>query len=155
MHGPYTPNSNFGLQRVLVSTFLRGCFVEYKDHILTEAIRLVFVEYRRKCGLTQNRLSILTNLTRQFISQVEQGKKTPSVNSLSAIASAYNKSLSELFFEIDRFYPIIENNGPLFQIPPNIVAETSEKLNEYINNAKKHKDSSSSKAPPTQGNPRQ
>ena len=116
-------------------------FVEYKDHILTEAIRLVFAEYRRKCGLTQNKLSLLSNTTRQFISQVELGKKIPSINTLSAWANVYNKSLSELFFEIDRFYPLIESNGNLFQIPPDLVAETREKMNEYINNVKKQADS--------------
>ena len=82
-------------------------FVEYKDHILSEAIRLVFVESRRQRGLTQTGLSIRSNITRQFISQVEVGKRLPSINTICALANAYNKSLSQLFYEVDRFYPLI------------------------------------------------
>ena len=115
--------------------------MEYKDHILSEAIRLVFVESRRQQGLTQIGLSIRSNITRQFISQVEVGKRLPSINTICALANAYNKTLSQLFHEVDRFYPLIENKKQLFRIPPNIAAETRRKLSEYINNAKKQADS--------------
>ena len=115
--------------------------MEYKDHILSEAIRLVFVESRRQRGLTQTGLSIRSNITRQFISQVEVGKRLPSINTICALANAYNKSLSQLFHEVDRFYPLIENNKQVFEIPPDIAAETRQKLNEYINNVKKQADS--------------
>ena len=121
--------------------------MEYKDHILSEAIRLVFVESRRQRGLTQNGLSIRSNITRQFISQVEVGKRLPSINTICALANAYNKTLSQLFHEVDRFYPLIENKKRPFKIPPDIAAETSQKLNEYINNAKKQADSATVNTP--------
>ena len=113
--------------------------MEYKDHILSEAIRLVFVESRRQRGLTQNGLSIRSNITRQFISQVEVGKRLPSINTICALANAYNKSLSQLFYEVDRFYPLIENKKRLFKIPSSIAAETRQNMTDYINNAKKQK----------------
>ena len=129
--------------------------MEYKDHILSEAIRLVFVESRRQRGLTQTGLSIRSNITRQFISQVEVGKRLPSINTICALANAYNKSLSQLFYEVDRFYPLIESKKHLFKIPPNIAAETRQKLTDYINNAKKQKKSDPPKTPPTQNKPGQ
>ena len=113
--------------------------MEYKDHILSEAIRLVFLESRRQRGLTQNGLSIRSNITRQFISQVEAGKRLPSINTLSALAKAYNKSLSDFFHEVDRFYSIVENNKLPFEIEASIAAETRQKMTTYINNAKKQK----------------
>ncbi|WP_405338752.1 helix-turn-helix domain-containing protein [Fibrobacter sp.] len=123
--------------------------MEYKDHILSEAIRLVFLESRRQRGLTQNGLSLRSNITRQFISQVEVGKRLPSINTICALANAYNKSLSQLFYEVDRFYPLIEKKRRPFKIPANIAAETRQKLIEYINNAQKQQDSASTKPPPS------
>ena len=119
--------------------FSEVLFVEYKDHILNEAIRQAFLECRRKRSLTQNRLSILSNITRQFISQVEAGKRLPSIITLSALAKAYNKSLSDFFREVDRFYRIVENNKLPFEIETDIAAETRQKMATYINNAKKQK----------------
>ena len=113
--------------------------MEYKDLILNEAIRQVFLESRRKRNLTQNGLSILSNITRQFISQVEAGKRLPSIITLSALVKAYNKSLSDFFHEVDRFYRIVESNKPPFEIETNIAAETRQKMTVYINNAKKQK----------------
>ena len=130
-------------------------FVEYKDHILSEAIRLVFLESRRQQGLTQIGLSIRSNITRQFISQVEVGKRLPSINTICALANAYNKTLSQLFHEVDRFYPLIENQKIPFKVPPSIAAETRLKLTEYINNAQKQQDSASTKPPPSRNCPGQ
>ncbi|MBR5411440.1 MAG: helix-turn-helix domain-containing protein [Fibrobacter sp.] len=123
--------------------------MEYKDHILSEAIRLVFLESRRQQGLTQIGLSLRSNITRQFISQVEVGKRLPSINTLCALANAYHKTLSQLFYEVDRFYPLVENKNYPFNIPPNIAAETRDKLIEYINNAQKQQDSTSTEPPPS------
>ncbi|MBO7512268.1 MAG: helix-turn-helix transcriptional regulator [Fibrobacter sp.] len=111
--------------------------MEYKDHILSEVIRQVFLECRRQRGLTQTGLSLESNITRQFISQFEVGKRLPSITTLSALAKAYDKSLSEMFREVDRLYPLIENTSPIFDISPTIAAETQQRMAEYINNAKK------------------
>ena len=111
--------------------------MEYKDHILSEVIRQVFLEYRRQRGLTQTGLSLESNITRQFISQFEVGKRLPSITTLSALAKAYDKSLSEMFREVDRLYPLIENTSPIFDISPTIAAETQQRMTEYINNARK------------------
>ena len=131
--------------------FFKGVFfVEYEDHILNEAIRQVFLDCRRESGLTQNGASIQSNITRQFISQVEVGKRIPSITTLSALAKVYNKSLSELFKEVDRLYPLVANTTPIIEISTDIAAETKRRMSEYIETAKKSRDSEppeTSKAP--------
>lgn len=115
--------------------------MEYEDHILNEAIRQVFLDCRRESGLTQNTASLQSNITRQFISQVEVGKRMPSITTLSALAKVYNKSLSELFKEVDRLYPLVANTAPIFEISADIAAETKRRMSKYIETVKKNKDS--------------
>ena len=111
--------------------------MEYKDHILQEVIRQVFLSSRRNRGLTQSGLSTISNITRQFISQVEGGKRLPSINTLSTIVNAYNRSLSEFFQEVDRLYPLFES-GRFFIHPPNtFVADKPNEPGDYIRNIKK------------------
>ena len=114
--------------------------MEYEDHILNEAIRQVFLDCRRESGLTQNVVSLQTTITRQFISQVEVGKRVPSITTLSALAKVYKKSLSELFKEVDRLYPHVANTTPIFEISPDIAAETKKRMSDYIETVKKSKD---------------
>ena len=78
--------------------------MEYKEHILRQVIRHIFLSRRQRKGLTQNNLSEISNITRQFISQVESGKRQPSVFTLSNLAYAYGLTLSQLFQEIDTLY---------------------------------------------------
>lgn len=51
---------------------------------------------RNKCGISQFGLSDLTNLTPQYLSQVETGKKKASLLSLVKISTALNVSIDEL-----------------------------------------------------------
>ncbi|WP_163102283.1 helix-turn-helix domain-containing protein [Peribacillus alkalitolerans] len=43
-------------------------------------------EKRKELGITQNQLSHVTELSRNYISDIENGRYTPSVDSLSKIA---------------------------------------------------------------------
>ncbi|MCF0225704.1 MAG: helix-turn-helix transcriptional regulator [Fibrobacter sp.] len=78
--------------------------MDYKEHILHSVIRQVLLTNRHKKGLSQTALSMITNTTRQFISQIEVGKRQPSLTSLSNFAAAIDKTLTELFQEIDELY---------------------------------------------------
>ena len=111
--------------------------MEYKNHILQEVIRQVFLLSRRNRGLTQNDLSIISNITRQFISQVEGGKRLPSINTLSTLANAYKQSLSDFFHEVDRLYPLIESGQFIICSPRTFAAESRAKSTDYICNLKK------------------
>lgn len=76
----------------------------YDEKILTNVIRNTFLAKRHKLGLTQLGLSLESSITRQFISQVESGKRSPSIYTMSALAAASNQTLAELFKEIDALY---------------------------------------------------
>ncbi|SHL27843.1 helix-turn-helix domain-containing protein [Fibrobacter sp. UWEL] len=85
----------------------------YKEHVLKKVMRHIFLSRRQDKGLTQNGLSEISNITRQFISQVESGKRQPSVQTLCNLATAYGLSISELFLEIDTLYSQFdEGPGP-------------------------------------------
>jgi transcriptional regulator with XRE-family HTH domain len=111
--------------------------MEYNNLTLQEAVRLVFLASRYKRGLTQNGLSIISNITRQFISQIEIGKRQPSIFTLCALANAYNVPLSEFFAEVDKLYPLLANEN--FQPTSDTLhaSESNKIATAYIKNAKK------------------
>ena len=111
--------------------------MEYNNLTLQEAVRLVFLASRYEHGLTQSGLSIVSNITRQFISQIEIGKRQPSILTLCALANAYNRPLSAFFAEVDRLYPLLANEN--FDITKDIIqaAESNKIATAYIKNAKR------------------
>lgn len=78
--------------------------MEYKEQVLRKVFQHIFLARRHDKGLTQNGLSEISNITRQFISQVESGKRQPSVMTLCNLATATGVSISQLFEEIDKLY---------------------------------------------------
>ncbi|MDB6066994.1 MAG: Regulatory protein C [Pedosphaera sp.] len=64
--------------------------------ILGEAIR----KYRKKAGLSQEKLAEKADLSSVFISQVERGEDTISMDSLMRIVHALNCRLRDLVREI-------------------------------------------------------
>ncbi len=48
-------------------------------------------------GLSQEDLAKLANVDRSYISQIESGKKTPSISVLERIAGALNCNLKDFF----------------------------------------------------------
>ncbi|WP_298769822.1 helix-turn-helix transcriptional regulator [uncultured Fibrobacter sp.] len=86
----------------------KGNKMVYKQKILQEVIRFLFLSNRHSRGITQTKLSMETSITRQFISQVEGGKRQPSILTLSTILGAYDLTLSEFFKEVDRLYRLFE-----------------------------------------------
>ena len=111
--------------------------MEYNNRTIQEAVRLVFLASRHRRGLTQNSLSIISNITRQFISQVEGGKRQPSILTLCALANAYNQTLTAFFKEVDRFYHLLENGE--FEFTRDILqaAESDKNANAYLEKAKR------------------
>jgi len=76
----------------------------YNQCILTKVIQQIFLSKRYKTGMTQTTLAAKSKITRQFISQVESGKRNPSVFTISVLASACKSNLAELFQEVDQLY---------------------------------------------------
>ena len=61
-------------------------------------------------NLTQNAMSVLSGLDRGFISDIENGKKTPSLETIDRIAKALDVSISDLF-QFDLREPTQSYNG--------------------------------------------
>jgi len=57
---------------------------------LNTAFADVLREFRKKSGLSQERLALDANLDRTFISMLERGIRQPSMKSLFAIAAVLN-----------------------------------------------------------------
>lgn len=78
--------------------------MNYETILLHEAIRLLLISIRQQRSHTQRSLSIESGISRQFISQMECGKKQPSLDTLSQLAIALQTSMSSLMEELDRIY---------------------------------------------------
>lgn len=52
---------------------------------------------RKKCGITQEKLSELTGLSTTFIGLIETGKRKPRLETLRKIASALKVNIKDLF----------------------------------------------------------
>jgi transcriptional regulator with XRE-family HTH domain len=71
-------------------------FIPKHRQILGETIR----KHRKQSGLSQEKLAEKADLSTVFISEVETGKKTISVDALLRIAKALRVCLRDLFDEL-------------------------------------------------------
>ncbi len=78
--------------------------MNYETLLLHEAIRLLLISVRQQRRHTQRSLSIESGISRQFISQMECGKRIPSIDTLCQLAIALKTSISSLSVELDRIY---------------------------------------------------
>jgi transcriptional regulator with XRE-family HTH domain len=56
----------------------------------------IIKQKRNEAGMTQDQLSSATNLSRNYISDIENGRYTPSLNALSKIAICLDLDLNVL-----------------------------------------------------------
>lgn len=78
--------------------------MNYETILLHEAIRLLLISVRQQRRYTQRSLSIESGISRQYISQMECGKRIPSIDTLSQLAITLKTSISSLMVELDRIY---------------------------------------------------
>jgi transcriptional regulator with XRE-family HTH domain len=57
-------------------------------------------EYREKSGMTQEQLSETVGISQNFLSQMETGRRNPSIGTLNKIAAAVNMPIHS-FFKFD------------------------------------------------------
>lgn len=57
-------------------------------------------ELRNERHLTQDKLSEICNISSDYLSEIERGKKVPSLKRLILIINAFDISLSEFFKDI-------------------------------------------------------
>ena len=58
--------------------------------------------YRNKLGLTQDKLSEISGISTDYLSEIERGKKTPSFKRMELIAQALNIEIYKLFMPLDK-----------------------------------------------------
>jgi len=63
---------------------------------LNEAFGKALQKLRRKRGWTQEYLSFESNLTRNYISLLERGARSPTLNTLASLSEALNVGVDEL-----------------------------------------------------------
>lgn len=68
---------------------------------LNEAVALVLRQLRLERNLSQEKLAELIDSHQVYISEIEQGKKLPSLTVLDNIAKAFNLPLSQLVYQIE------------------------------------------------------
>ena len=56
--------------------------------------------YRNEQGLTQEKLSELTGISTDYLSEIERGKKTPSFKRMELLAKALNIEVYKLFMPL-------------------------------------------------------
>jgi transcriptional regulator with XRE-family HTH domain len=78
--------------------------MNYETLLLHEAIRQLLISIRQQRQYTQRSLSIESGISRQFISQMECGKRIPSIDTLSQLAITLKTSIGSLMSELDRIY---------------------------------------------------
>ncbi|MBO6273415.1 helix-turn-helix transcriptional regulator [bacterium] len=67
----------------------------------TEILKHNIKLYRNKRGLTQEQLGERCGVSTDYISELERGKKTPSIKRLDMIARALNIEIYKFFIEIN------------------------------------------------------
>lgn len=68
---------------------------------LNEAVAFVLRQLRLERNLSQEKLAELIDSHQVYISEIEQGKKLPSLTVLNNIAKAFNLPLSQLVYQIE------------------------------------------------------
>lgn len=64
----------------------------------------VLRRYRKLCNLSQEDLALQSNLDRTYISLLETGKRSPTINTLFAICETLNIKPSDLIKEVENEY---------------------------------------------------
>ncbi len=120
--------------------------MNYETLLLHEAIRQLLISIRQQRQYTQRSLSIESGISRQFISQMECGKRIPSIDTLSQLAITLKTSISSLMAELDRIYQHLlwqrhaKQGLDLMNLPCGCTAENNSPCMEYIRKARdRHK----------------
>ncbi len=72
----------------------------YNEH-MNEAVGKTICKLRKQRGLSQEQLAEIIDSHQVYVSEIEKGKKLPSLTVLLKIACAFDMSLSELAARIE------------------------------------------------------
>lgn len=143
----YTPvNVFFIILQTIACTHFFEVFIKfgamyYETLLLHEAVRLLLITFRQSRRHTQQSLSLESGISRQFISQMECGKRVPSIDTLSQLSIALKTNMTTLMTELDRIYQhLVRQQRPkqATKATPTVqnAAENNNPSLEYIRKAK-------------------
>lgn len=75
--------------------------MEDKEKLFLDALFGVIVSLREEQHMSQNELAIKANLERSYISDIERGKRNPSIGVLLRISDAFEIPLSSLIIRTE------------------------------------------------------
>lgn len=70
---------------------------------LQQKLGLAIIKLRKEKGLSQEKFALEADIDRRYMSDLENGKRNPSLEIIEKIANRLEISISELFFEVEKF----------------------------------------------------
>ncbi len=114
--------------------------MQYEITLLHEAIRRLLIIGRHNKHYTQQQLSVASGFSRQFISQLECGKRLPSIETLCQLAKPLDTNITNLAIDLDRIYRSLLQKQAAQQKAEShsMAAEKVGKGLDYIQKARQH-----------------
>lgn len=84
---------------------VKGLLVSKKQSnnvVLLKTLGEVIVERRKRLGMTQDELSELSGINRAFISNIEKGKRNPSIGAVASLAKGLKLKTSLLLSKCEK-----------------------------------------------------
>ena len=69
---------------------------------LQQKLGLAIIKLRKEKGLSQEKFALEADVDRRYMSDLENGKRNPSLEIIEKIANRLEISISELFFEVEK-----------------------------------------------------
>lgn len=70
---------------------------------LQQKLGLAIIKLRKEKGLSQEKFALEADVDRRYMSDLENGKRNPSLEIIEKIANRLEISISKLFLEVEKF----------------------------------------------------
>lgn len=74
-----------------------------KNKQLLYKVGLVLAEWRLEKNISQEELAELSEIHRTYLSELESGKRNPTLSIINQVVSSLDKTLTELFEKVDNY----------------------------------------------------
>lgn len=74
-----------------------------KNKELLYKVGLVLAEWRLEKNISQEKLAELSEIHRTYLSELESGKRNPTLSIINQVVSSLDKTMTELFEKVDNY----------------------------------------------------
>lgn len=74
-----------------------------KNKQLLYKVGLVLAEWRLEKNISQEELAELSEIHRTYLSELESGKRNPTLSIINQVVSSLDKTMTELFEKVDNY----------------------------------------------------